>query len=127
MTPDDLRYTSTHEWVRVEDDCATVGITDHAQQAMGDITFVAPPAVDTHVKPAEECGVIESVKAASGLYAPVEGDVVEVNGELEGSPELINEDPYGRGWILKLEGVDADQLAGLMTAREYSDQVEKDA
>jgi glycine cleavage system H protein len=119
MTPDDRKYAKTHEWVKIEGDTATVGITDHAQEALGDITFVELPAVGDALTQGGECGVIESVKAASDIYAPVGGEVAEVNTELENAPELINQDPYGNGWVLKLKNVDATQPDGLMAASDY--------
>ena len=119
MTPTDRKYTKTHEWVRMEGDTIVVGITDFAQQALGDITFVDRPAVGKRLEQGRECGVIESVKAASDIYAPVSGEVAATNAELEGNPGLINQDPYNKGWILKLKGVLANQLDGLLNAAAY--------
>ena len=101
--PKDLQYAKSHEWVRVEGDIATVGITDHAQKALGDITYAECPQVDDSVEAGKECGSIESVKAASDIFSPVSGTVTEVNGELEDAPETVNGDPYGAGWLFKVK------------------------
>jgi glycine cleavage system H protein len=118
IIPTDLRYTQTHEWVRVNDDGAvTVGITDHAQNLLGDLVFVEIPEVDRAVAAAESCAVVESVKAASDVYSPLDGIIVAVNEALADRPELINEDPYGEGWIFQLK-TDA-ALDGLLDAKAY--------
>lgn len=123
--PANLRYVKTHEWIRVEGDgTATVGITDHAQDAMGDLVFVQLPELGELKTAGDETGVVESVKAASDIYAPVDGEVVEVNSDLEDTPELVNEDPYGRGWLFKLKLNDARQVDDLMTADEYQQQLD---
>jgi len=101
--PTDLKYTKSHEWVRIEGEIATVGITDHAQKALGDITYCECPQVDDSVEAGKECGSIESVKAASDLFSPVSGTVTEINGELEDAPETVNGDPYGAGWLFKVK------------------------
>jgi glycine cleavage system H protein len=119
MTPTDRKYAKSHEWIKVEGNLAVIGITDHAQHALGDITFVELPAVGKKIDQGASCGVIESVKAASDIYAPVSGEVAEVNRALESAPEKINGDAYGAGWILKLKGFDAAQLGGLMDAAAY--------
>jgi len=119
MTPDNRKYTKSHEWIMLEGDIATVGISDHAQKSLGDITFVDPAPVGKELKQSDECSVIESVKAASEIYAPVDGVIVEINAELEGAPELVNEDPYNKGWILKLKNIDQKQLNALMDASAY--------
>lgn len=106
--PADLLYTKEHEWVRIEGDTATMGITDHAQAALGDIVFVELPETGRTVDVEEAFAVVESVKAVSDVYAPLAGEVIEVNEELEGSPEKVNEDPYGAGWIVKLNIAGAD-------------------
>ena len=126
LIPEELHYTKEHEWVRVEGDLATVGITDHAQQAMGEITYVDPPAVGTQVKQFDDLGAIDSAKAASDIYAPLSGVVAEVNGELDETPEKINADPYGEGWICKLKGIDAGGLDKLLTAEEYRKLLEEE-
>lgn len=119
MTPDDRKYVKSHEWIKIEGDLAVVGITDHAQEALGDITFIDPPSVGDEKAQGAECAVIESVKAASDIYAPVSGVVAAVNEELEDAPERVNADPYGAGWILKLKNFDVSQLDGLMSAADY--------
>ena len=116
--PSDLHYTESHEWVRVHDDgIVTVGITDHAQHLLGDLVFVEIPEVGRAVDAAEACAVVESVKAASDIYSPLEGVIVEINEALADSPELINEDPYGEGWIFRLKTTAA--LDGLLDAVAY--------
>lgn len=127
LVPEDLRYTKEHEWVRVEGDLVIIGITDHAQRAMGEITYVDPPTAGTRVKQFEEFGAIDSAKAASEIYAPLAGVVAEVNGALDDAPETINKDPYGEGWICKLKEVDAGGLADLLTADAYRKLLEEDA
>jgi len=119
MTPSDRRYTETHEWVKIEKGLAVVGISDHAQKALGDITFVELPDTDQEVEQDDECGVIESVKAASDIYAPIGGTIVEVNDSLDATPEIVNEDPYSEGWIFKLANYDKDQFEDLMDAADY--------
>lgn len=119
MTPDDRKYTKTHEWIRIEDDIAIVGISDHAQGSLGDITFVEFPDIGQSVKADSECAVIESVKAASDLCAPLSGIVKEINEVLADSPEKINQDPYGDGWIFKLANIDESGLEKLMDAAQY--------
>ena len=121
--PEELRYTRSHEWVRREGDVATVGITDHAQDELGDVVFVELPEKGATFDAGDAFGTIESVKAVSDLYAPVGGEVVEVNEVLEESPEKINEDPYGDGWILKLR---AEGEGDLLSAEEYEKFVEEE-
>ena len=120
--PQDLQYTKSHEWVRVENDVATVGITEHAQDELGDVVFVELPEQGATLEAGDSFGAVESVKAVSDLYAPVGGEVVEVNGVLEDSPEKINEDPYGEGWILKLQ-ISAE--ADLLSAADYEKLLEE--
>src|SRR4028119_1588636 len=122
--PGDLQYTKSHEWVRVEDGVATVGITDHAQDELGDVVFVELPETGSTLEAGDSFGAVESVKAVSDLYAPVGGEVVEVNGALEDSPEKINEDPYGEGWILKLRTSDE---ADLLSAADYEKLLEEES
>jgi glycine cleavage system H protein len=117
--PDDLKYTREHEWVLVEDGVATVGITDFAQHQLGDVVFVELPGVGDKVTKDEAMGVVESVKAVSDVYAPVSGTVLEVNDDLPESTELLNEDPYGDGWMVKIQLSDPTDLDELMTAAEY--------
>jgi glycine cleavage system H protein len=117
--PDDLKYTREHEWLLVEGNVATVGITDFAQEQLGDVVFVELPAVGDKVTKDEAMGVIESVKAVSDVYAPVSGKVLEINDDLPESTEMVNEDPYGDGWMVKIEMSDASEIADLMSAAEY--------
>jgi glycine cleavage system H protein len=120
--PTDLKYTSSHEWVRANDDgTITIGITDHAQQLLGDLVYVEPPESARTVSAGEVCGTLESVKAASDIYSPLEGEVVEVNAALDDSPELINQDPYGDGWIFRVR-TDA-ALDDLLDAAAYEVQI----
>ena len=122
--PGDLQYTKSHEWVRVEGDVATVGITDHAQDELGDVVFVEMPEQGATLAAGDSFGAVESVKAVSDLYAPVGGEVVEVNGALEDSPEKINEDPYGEGWILKLR---TSGEADLLSPADYEKLLEEES
>ena len=117
------RYTQDHEYVRVEGDSAVVGISDYAQEQLGDVVYVELPAVGKTLDKGAEAAVVESVKAASEVYAPVSGEVVEVNGELEGAPGAINEDPAGKGWFLKLKLKNPSELEGLMTEEQYREYV----
>ncbi len=117
--PDTLRYSEEHEWVSVADDLATIGITDYAQDELGDIVFVELPAVGATLTRAQTLGVVESVKAVSDVYAPLGGSVVEVNGGLATNPEIINQDPYGEGWMVRLRLSDRGELDRLMSAEQY--------
>ena len=124
-TPSDLRYRDSHEWVRVEDDgTVVVGISDHAQGELGDMVFVELPEPGMSYGQGEACAVIESVKAASDIYAPLSGEVVRANGELEDSPELVNSDPYGEGWLFRMIPSDPAQIEDLMDAKAYAGQLE---
>ncbi len=118
-TPGDLLYSREHEWLRVEGSRGTVGITDYAQGQLGDVVFVDLPAVGQEVTAGRPMAAVESVKSVSDVYAPVGGRVLRVNEELRGRPELVNEDPYGAGWMVELEIRDAAELAGLLSAEEY--------
>ena len=120
--PDDLRYSKEHEWVRVEGTRATIGITSFAADELGDIVFVELPDVGTALKQFQTFGVVESVKAVSDLYSPVSGEVVEVSEALRSAPELLNSDPFGEGWILKVELADPAELDVLMDAAAYADE-----
>lgn len=124
--PEELRYTKEHEWALIEGNVATVGITDYAQDALGDIVYLELPEEGTEVESHEPFGVIESVKAVSDLYAPVSGRVIEVNKDLMDQPEIINEDPYGEGWMIKIEFDDPSELEELMTAEEYQQFIEEE-
>lgn len=123
--PEELRYSKEHEWVLIEDRMAIVGITDYAQQELGDIVYVELPEVGEKVVKDDPFAAVESVKAVSDVYAPISGSVVEVNDTLPETPETINEDPYGEGWMIKVEISDMDELKELMTAEEYAEYVEK--
>lgn len=125
IVPEDLHYTKDHEWVRVEGDLAVVGITDYAQHALGEITYVEPPSADKALKQFAEAGAVESAKAASDIFAPLSGVVAEVNPVLETEPEKLNSDPYGEGWIYKLKGTQAAELANLLTPAQYRKLVEE--
>ncbi len=119
-TPANLKYAKSHEWVAVNDDgTVTVGISDHAQDLLGDLVYVEPPEVGRHVAAEEACAVVESVKAASDVYSPISGEVVAVNEGLGDSPETINKDPYGEGWIMRLKPANTDELNALMDAAAY--------
>ncbi len=121
--PKELLYTEEHEWVLVEDDTATVGITDYAQGELGDIVFVELPNVDDEVTQAEPFGTIEAVKAVSDLFAPVSGKVLEVNDALQDEPEIINRSPYDEGWMLKIKISDRSELDGLLSPEDYEKQI----
>lgn len=119
MIPQDLKYTKEHEWVRVEGDKAVFGITDHAQSALGDITFIELPSKDGEIKQSESIATIESVKAASDVYAPLSGKILEVNESLQDNPEIMNSSPYEDGWICRVNIKDTGEQDTLMSASEY--------
>jgi glycine cleavage system H protein len=122
-TPIELKYASTHEWARLEEDgTVTVGITDHAQAALGDVVFVETPEVGVVLAAGDEAGVVESVKAASDIYAPLTGEVLDINMLLEDDPETVNSDPYGEGWFYKLQPSDVSELDALLSADDYQQQ-----
>ena len=123
--PDELRYTKDHEWIRIENGRGTVGITDFAQDALGDVVFVELPAVGTALTPGQAFGVVESNKTVSDLFAPVAGEVVEVNEVLRTQPELVNQDPYGAGWMIRLAVAGSDGDAELLDAARYRAHVEQ--
>ena len=123
--PADLRFTKEHEWVRIEGDTATFGVSDHAQEALGDIVFVELPEIGREIDAGEAYGVVESVKAVSDVYAPVSGEVIEVNDALEGEPDLVNSDAYGAGWIIKVKISENNDDVELMTADEYATFLEE--
>jgi glycine cleavage system H protein len=119
--PADLKYTRTHEWVRtLKDGTVEIGITDHAQHSLGDLVFVEVPETGRQVGAGEPCAVVESVKAASDVYSPVAGEVTDSNAELATTPELINQDPFGKGWMMRLAPANASLLAELMSPEEYT-------
>jgi glycine cleavage system H protein len=124
LTPDDLRYSSDHEWVRVEGNRVRVGITDYAQDALGDVVYVEVPETGATVAAAAKVSEVESTKSVSDVYAPVSGTVVEVNGDLADNPERLNEDPYGEGWICVIEVEDASQVDALLDVEGYRRLIE---
>ncbi|HDJ24201.1 MAG TPA: glycine cleavage system protein GcvH [Candidatus Aminicenantes bacterium] len=124
MYPNDYYYTQDHEWVKVENGLGVVGITDFAQKQLGDVVFVELPEVNTQFEFHQVLGVVESVKAVSDIYSPISGEVVEVNQALNDNPELINEDPHGEGWIVKIKIKDETELQRLMSASEYEKYIE---
>ena len=124
--PSELKFLSTHEWVEVDGDVATIGVSDHAQELLGDLVFVELPEVGSSVSAGDSVAVIESVKAASDTYAPVSGEIIEVNEELEDSPERINDDPYGDGWMYKIQMEDPDEVGDLLDADAYTDSILED-
>lgn len=119
MYPSDYRYTKEHEWVHLEGATATVGITDYAQHELGDVVYVDLPKVGTALTAGKSLGTVESVKAVSEIYSPVSGEVTEVNGTLSASPELINSDPHGKGWLVKVNAADGSDVKGLMDSASY--------
>jgi glycine cleavage system H protein len=122
-SPTDRRYTKEHEWVRVQDDLGTVGITDYAQDQLGDVVYVDLPSVGTQLKQLEKLGEIESVKAVSDLYSPVSGEVVEVNQGVNDRTELVNQSPYDEGWLVRVRLADPAELDNLLTAKQYDELI----
>jgi glycine cleavage system H protein len=118
--PENLMYTAEHEWVSIEGTTASVGITDFAQQALGDVVYVSVPAAGSEVTAGEPCGEVESTKSVSDIYAPVDGEVIESNPEIDDDPGLVNTDPYGAGWLLRIRLADEAEPGGLLTAEEYT-------
>jgi len=127
QTPSELKYASSHEWARLEEDgTVTIGISDHAQEALGDVVFVELPDVGSTLAAADEAGVVESVKAASDIYAPIGGVVIAINEQLEDEPETVNSDPYNDGWFYKLQPADTSELDALLSADDYQQQCEEE-
>lgn len=125
--PSDLRYATTHEWVRAEGDgIFTVGITEHAQDLLGDMVFVELPNVGDAVSTGDDVAVAESVKAASDVYTPITGEIVEINEALEGSPELVNSDPYGEGWMFRIKAEDPSEVESLLDAEGYENSIDEE-
>jgi glycine cleavage system H protein len=122
----DLKYTKDHEWIRLEGKQGTIGITDHAQEELGDIVYVELPAVGQQIQKSKSLGVVESVKAVSEIFSPVNGKVVEVNSALSQKPEQINQDPYGKAWMVKMEIANPSDLDGLMNAEDYKKYVQEE-
>ena len=126
--PEDLKYMPSHEWVRVESDgTAYVGITDHAQGQMGDLVYIECPDIGATLSAGDEAGVVESVKAASDIYAPVSGEVIAINEKLEEAPESVNEEPYGDGWMFQVKLSDPAEAEDLMSAEQYQSQIDAEA
>jgi glycine cleavage system H protein len=125
--PDELKFTPSHEWVLIEDDFAIVGITDFAQTLLGELVYVELPDVGDVIAQGESCAVVESVKAASDVYCPLNGQIIEVNEELADQPELVNDDPYSNGWLFKIQMDKPEQLDELLTPEEYQKQVAEEA
>ncbi len=125
--PDNIKYTSEHEWISVDSGIATVGITDHAQSELGDVVYVELPVAGTSLEAKASFGTVESVKALSDLYSPVSGKVKLVNEALEDAPELVNEDPYGKGWMIQIQIEDPAELEGLMSADAYREYLEEES
>lgn len=126
--PDDLRYTQSHEWVRLDDDgTVVIGITDHAQEQLGDLVFVETPEIEAEVESEAPVAVVESVKAASDIYAPVAGTILDANPDLADEPELVNSDPYGKGWLFKMTPSDATELEQLFDAEAYQGFISEQA
>jgi len=124
--PPHLKYTHTHEWLAAENDCAKIGITEHAQSLLGDMVYVELPEIGKKVTAGDECCVVESVKAASDVYAPISGTIIAVNTELNQKPEAINQDPYGAGWIIKIQPADLNEVEHLLEAEQYQLEIAQD-
>lgn len=124
--PKELRYSKEHEWVAVEDGIARVGITDYAQEQLGDVVYVELPEVDTSVQKDEAFGVVESVKAVSDIFSPISGTIVQINVDLPSSPEMVNEDPYGDAWMIRIQISEPEELEDLMDAEEYQAFIEQE-
>ncbi|MCH8299329.1 MAG: glycine cleavage system protein GcvH [Candidatus Marinimicrobia bacterium] len=122
--PADLKYTKEHEWTRIEGNIATIGVTDFAQSELGDIAWLEMPEIGDETKIGETFGTIEAVKTVEDLYAPISGKIIEINSELLDSPELVNDDPYGKGWIVKLEISDEAEITKLLSADDYAGLIE---
>jgi glycine cleavage system H protein len=121
--PTDLRYAKSHEWIRVEGNVATIGISDHAQEELTELVFIELPEVGRELSQGEACAVVESVKTASDIYSPVSGKVIEANEPVAENSGIVNEDPYGKGWLFKLELTEASEIEGLLTAESYLEQI----
>ena len=124
--PKELRYSKEHEWVAVEDGIARIGITDYAQEQLGDVVYVELPEVDTSVQKDEPFGVVESVKAVSDIFSPISGTIVQINADLPSSPEMVNEDPYGDAWMIRIQISEPEELEDLMDAEGYAAFVEQE-
>lgn len=124
--PGNLKFLSSHEWVAVDKGVATIGISDHAQELLGDLVFVELPEIGSHLSAGDSCAVVESVKAASDVYAPISGEVIEINEELEDTPERINDDAFGDGWMYRVKLTDEDELDALMNASDYEEGLDQE-
>ncbi len=124
--PKALKYSKTHEWIRVEEDTWTVGITDHAQCMLGDLVYIELPEIEMSMEPGQECAVVESVKAAADIYCPISGEIIEINEALIDNPQLVNEDPYGKGWLFRIRPFETE-VSELLNADQYSKQVASEA
>jgi glycine cleavage system H protein len=125
QVPDDLKYTESHEWIRAEGEIGTVGITDFAQDSLGDIVFLELPKLGSSFQQGETVGVVESVKTVSDILAPVSGEITEVNSALEANPDSVNKDPYGAGWLFKIKLASSDEMTSLLNSSDYMTKVEK--
>jgi glycine cleavage system H protein len=125
MSPEELKYTKDHEWVRIENEIVSIGITDYAQDQLGDVVYVELPEVGAQITQFEVCGTIESVKTVSDLYAPVSGEVLKINDRLDDTPELINNEPYGAGWILEVKLKNSDELDPLLSSQDYETLIQE--
>ena len=125
MYPDDYLYSKDHEWILVQDDVGTIGITDYAQHELGDVVYVDLPEVGDNLEANEPFGSVESVKAVSEIFAPISGEIIEVNSKLQDSPEMINESPHERAWMLKIQLSNPDELRGLLSAEEYDEYLQE--
>ena len=126
MYPPELLYTKDHEWIRMDESIGTIGITDYAQKELGDVVFVELPKAGDHVAAAESFGTVESVKAVSEIYSPVTGEVTAVNGKLQNNPELVNSDPHGEAWLIRVQLADRSEIDKLMTADEYEAYIQQE-
>jgi glycine cleavage system H protein len=124
--PDELRYTAEHEWVAINGENASVGITDYAQQQLGDVVYVSVPAPGSRVTAGEPCGEIESTKSVSDIYSPLDGEVTEVNADIDDDPGLVNSDPYGAGWLMRIRLASPTELPDLLSAEEYADLTQQE-
>lgn len=125
-TPKHLKFTQTHEWINGQDDHMSIGITEHAQELLGDMVYVDLPDIGTHIKAGDEIGVVESVKAASDFYAPVSGEVVAINQAINDDPALVNKDPYGAGWLIKIKASNPQDINALLDAEQYQKEIAED-
>jgi glycine cleavage system H protein len=124
--PNDRRYTSTHEWVKLDNDFLLIGITNHAQELLGDMVYVELPHIGDVINAGDEMGVVESVKAASDFYAPINGEVIEINNKVSEDPSLVNKDPYGAGWLVKIKAADTHDLDKLLNAEQYQNATQEE-